>query len=78
MLGLYINLYKFSKNLQFCLFLKGDVGAPLVAKCLVFDCLVTAGIGSFISGNGCENSDPKGYTRVDAYEGWISDKIANN
>ena len=29
------------------------------------------GVASFVSGNGCESTDPSGYTRVYPYVGWI-------
>jgi hypothetical protein len=29
------------------------------------------GIASFLSGNGCESTDPSGYIRTDPYRDWI-------
>lgn len=29
------------------------------------------GVASFVSGNGCESTDPSGYTRVFPYQDWI-------
>jgi hypothetical protein len=32
---------------------------------------VIVGISSFVSGNGCESSDPSGFTRTYPYNDWI-------
>ncbi|RZC39273.1 Trypsin domain containing protein, partial [Asbolus verrucosus] len=52
------------------LILLGDNGGPLVATSGKYYTLV--GIASFISANGCESTDPSGYTRTFPYFDWIS------
>ncbi|RZB45756.1 Trypsin domain containing protein, partial [Asbolus verrucosus] len=47
----------------------GDNGSPLVEYLSRNYWLV--GIASFISGNGCESTDPSGYTRTYPYTDWI-------
>ncbi|XP_063913623.1 brachyurin-like [Zophobas morio] len=48
----------------------GDTGSPLVELMKMGNgCL--SGIASFISSNGCESTDPSGYTRIFPYVSWI-------
>ncbi|XP_044266148.1 transmembrane protease serine 2-like [Tribolium madens] len=48
----------------------GDTGSPLID---IFNIYYTVhvGIASFVSGNGCESTDPSGYTRTYNYVDWI-------
>ncbi|KAJ3632566.1 hypothetical protein MTP99_009566 [Tenebrio molitor] len=48
----------------------GDSGGPLV-QYYGSDLSVIVGISSFVSGNGCESSDPSGFTRTYPYNDWI-------
>ncbi|KAJ3656434.1 hypothetical protein Zmor_015514 [Zophobas morio] len=47
----------------------GDNGSPLVASNGKYYALV--GVASFVSANGCESTDPSGYTRTFPYLEWI-------
>jgi secreted trypsin-like serine protease len=47
----------------------GDTGSPLVQDIGKYK--IHTGIASFISGNGCESTDPSGYTRTFPYRDWI-------
>ncbi|KAJ3656444.1 hypothetical protein Zmor_015521 [Zophobas morio] len=48
----------------------GDNGGPLVSRVGKYHYLM--GVASFISANGCESTDPSGYTRVLPYYNWLS------
>jgi secreted trypsin-like serine protease len=48
----------------------GDTGGPLIQYINRVE-VAHVGIGSFISQNGCESPDPKGYTRTFDYVPWI-------
>jgi secreted trypsin-like serine protease len=48
----------------------GDTGSPLVVVVALGNAQLV-GVSSFISGNGCESTDPSGYTRVYPYVEWI-------
>jgi secreted trypsin-like serine protease len=48
---------------------KGDLGSPLMRYDNYFGYLV--GVSTFISSNGCESSDPSGFTRTYPYADWI-------
>jgi secreted trypsin-like serine protease len=48
----------------------GDNGSPLV-ELYMYRYYLMVGIASFISGNGCESTDPSGYTRTFPYNEWI-------
>jgi secreted trypsin-like serine protease len=51
---------------------KGDSGGPLVETIgNQRGYMMIVGVASFISGNGCESTDPSGYTRVFPYIDWI-------
>jgi secreted trypsin-like serine protease len=55
----------------------GDIGSPLV----LLHPRGTAehvGIASFLSSNGCESTDPSGFTRTYFYKDWIRNTIDNN
>jgi hypothetical protein len=52
------------------LYFKGDTGGPLIQYINRVE-VAHVGIGSFISQNGCESPDPKGYTRTFDYVPWI-------
>jgi secreted trypsin-like serine protease len=52
-------------------FFKGDSGSPLVVRPLGASSLQHVGVSSFFSGNGCETTDPSGYTRTYPYIDWI-------
>ncbi|KAJ3656439.1 hypothetical protein Zmor_015517 [Zophobas morio] len=47
----------------------GDTGGPLIITGGRNSLLI--GVASFISGNGCESTDPSGYTRIYQYADWI-------
>jgi secreted trypsin-like serine protease len=49
---------------------KGDSGGPLVQD-LGKGYVMQVGIASFISSNGCESTDPSGYTKIFPYVDWI-------
>lgn len=49
---------------------KGDTGSPLIDAYSKYSA-IHVGIASFVSGNGCESSDPSGYTRTYPYVNWI-------
>ncbi|KAJ3656400.1 hypothetical protein Zmor_015481 [Zophobas morio] len=48
----------------------GDTGGPLINVVSMGNAQLV-GVASFVSGNGCESTDPSGYTRVYPYVGWI-------
>ncbi|XP_968854.2 brachyurin [Tribolium castaneum] len=50
---------------------KGDTGSPLVRVISLGNALLI-GVASFVSGNGCESTDPSGYTRISPYVDWIA------
>ncbi|RZC38660.1 serine protease 53, partial [Asbolus verrucosus] len=50
----------------------GDSGAPLIEHIYFPQSVKHAGIASFVSGNGCESTDPSGYTRTYPYLDWIA------
>uniref|UniRef100_A0A1E1WV21 Peptidase S1 domain-containing protein n=1 Tax=Pectinophora gossypiella TaxID=13191 RepID=A0A1E1WV21_PECGO len=47
----------------------GDVGGPLTLNGRLI------GVTSFVSGSGCENGLPAGFTRVAAYDNWIKARL---
>ncbi|XP_063913690.1 brachyurin-like isoform X2 [Zophobas morio] len=47
----------------------GDIGGPLIQTLLGLQLHV--GVASFISGRGCESTDPSGFTRTAPYVPWI-------
>jgi secreted trypsin-like serine protease len=47
----------------------GDTGSALIQDIGKYK--IHIGIASFISGNGCESTDPSGYTRTFPYRDWI-------
>ncbi|KYB27508.1 brachyurin [Tribolium castaneum] len=49
----------------------GDTGSPLLDNDPVSRSLRHVGIASFISGNGCESTDPSGYTKTYSFREWI-------
>jgi secreted trypsin-like serine protease len=48
----------------------GDTGSALVEAYGKYE-LVHVGVASFVSGNGCESTDPSGFTRTYPYVSWI-------
>ncbi|XP_063913222.1 chymotrypsin BI-like [Zophobas morio] len=48
----------------------GDTGSPLI-ELYSYRYTLHAGVASFISGNGCESTDPSGYTRTFPYDDWL-------
>ncbi|KAJ3632564.1 hypothetical protein MTP99_009564 [Tenebrio molitor] len=48
----------------------GDIGGPLIDTYARYH-TVHVGVSSFVSGNGCESTDPSGYTRTYPYVDWI-------
>ncbi|EFA04604.1 brachyurin [Tribolium castaneum] len=48
----------------------GDMGSPLLQH-VGRGYYLIVGVASFISGNGCESTDPSGYTRTFSYIGWV-------
>jgi secreted trypsin-like serine protease len=53
----------------------GDNGSPLVMSSGKYYTLV--GVASFISANGCESTNPSGYTRTFPYFDWIRNNTRN-
>ncbi|XP_068904406.1 brachyurin-like [Tenebrio molitor] len=56
---------------------KGDLGSPLIlygSRGYTYH----VGISSFISTNGCESTDPSGFTRTAPYREWIRNITSNN
>ncbi|KAJ3656422.1 hypothetical protein Zmor_015502 [Zophobas morio] len=51
----------------------GDTGSPLIEYFGRGYSIV--GVASFMSGNGCESTDPSGYTRIHPYSDWIKSVI---
>ncbi|RZC41951.1 Trypsin and/or DUF1986 domain containing protein [Asbolus verrucosus] len=49
---------------------KGDSGTPLIQYVNIHQATIV-GVMSFISTNGCESTDPSGYTRIFPYLEWI-------
>ncbi|RZC41676.1 Trypsin domain containing protein [Asbolus verrucosus] len=49
----------------------GDSGSPLVVRPIGGTYLTLIGVSSFFSANGCESTDPSGYTRTYPYTDWI-------
>ncbi|XP_064212738.1 brachyurin isoform X2 [Tribolium castaneum] len=49
---------------------KGDSGGPLV-QLISRGRYVVVGVSSFVSWNGCESTDPSGFTRIFPYNEWI-------
>jgi secreted trypsin-like serine protease len=65
---------KLLNSLQFLflkvIFLQGDSGSPVfIHVSRGYD--VAIAIASFFSGNGCESTDPSGYTKLLPYNDWI-------
>lgn len=56
------------------IFLQGDSGSPVIMPVSRGYTVVTA-ISTFFSGNGCESTDPSGYTQVWPYVDWINSVI---
>ncbi|KAJ3656364.1 hypothetical protein Zmor_015447 [Zophobas morio] len=55
----------------------GDIGSPLIqygSRGYAYH----VGISSFLSADGCESTDPSGFTRTAVYRDWIRNTIANN
>ncbi|XP_044267832.1 brachyurin-like [Tribolium madens] len=48
----------------------GDMGSPLLQH-VGRGYYLVVGVASFISGNGCESTDPSGYTRTFSYINWV-------
>ncbi|XP_063913451.1 brachyurin-like [Zophobas morio] len=56
---------------------RGDLGSPLIqygGSSLTY----LVGLSSWISGNGCESTDPSGFTRIYAYVSWINNVTTSN
>jgi secreted trypsin-like serine protease len=66
--GTCIVSLQLSESLNVNLYFKGDNGSPL----LLPSSLWVFGVASFISGNGCENTEPSGFTRILPYVSWIN------
>ncbi|RZC38661.1 brachyurin-like, partial [Asbolus verrucosus] len=49
----------------------GDSGSPILEDDPVSRSIRHVGIASFISANGCENTDPSGYTKTYSFREWI-------
>lgn len=71
-LAQWVDYYK--KDLIINKSIQGDNGSPLIEY--VSHSYWLVGIASFISGNGCESTDPSGYTRTFPYTTWIKSVIA--
>ncbi|KAJ3632580.1 hypothetical protein MTP99_009580 [Tenebrio molitor] len=55
---------------------RGDLGSPLIEY--LGPMVYHIGVSSFISSNGCESSDPSGFTRTYSYFDWIYNTTTNN
>ncbi|KAJ3656027.1 hypothetical protein Zmor_015132 [Zophobas morio] len=55
----------------------GDTGSPLIDHQTLWGTPTIVGISSFMSANGCENTDPSGYTRTYYYIDWIKNVTAS-
>jgi secreted trypsin-like serine protease len=56
---------------------RGDLGSPLIqygGSSLIYH----VGVSSFISSNGCESTDPSGFTRTAPYIEWLNNVTTNN
>ncbi|KAJ3656365.1 hypothetical protein Zmor_015448 [Zophobas morio] len=56
---------------------RGDLGSPLIqygSRGVTY----LVGVSSFISSNGCESTDPSGFTRISPYRDWIRNITSNN
>ncbi|KAJ3656367.1 hypothetical protein Zmor_015450 [Zophobas morio] len=51
---------------------RGDLGSPLIQYGGSSSLVYLVGVSSFISSNGCESTDPSGFTRASPYIGWIN------
>jgi secreted trypsin-like serine protease len=71
---------KLWNSLQFLflkvIFLQGDSGSPVFIQ-LSRGYYVAMAIASFFSSNGCESTDPSGYTKVFPYNDWIRNITEN-
>jgi secreted trypsin-like serine protease len=56
---------------------QGDLGSPLI-QYGISSITYHVGISSFISSNGCESTDPSGFTRTAPYVEWITNVTTNN
>jgi secreted trypsin-like serine protease len=56
---------------------RGDLGSPLI-QYGISSITYHVGISSFISSNGCESTDPSGFTRTAPYVEWITNVTTNN
>lgn len=52
--------------------LKGDTGSPLIEHIYNPQSVRHAGVSSFISGDGCDQPHPSGYTRTYLFLDWIA------
>jgi secreted trypsin-like serine protease len=58
------------------IFIQGDSGSPVVVRVSRgYD--VAIAIASFFSSNGCESTDPSGFTKVFPYNDWIRNITAS-
>jgi secreted trypsin-like serine protease len=58
------------------IFIQGDSGSPVVVRVSRgYD--VAIAIASFFSSNGCESTDPSGFTKVFPYNDWIRNVTAS-
>ncbi|XP_063907349.1 brachyurin-like [Zophobas morio] len=56
----------------------GDIGGPLLSRATSGNGTSVMAISSWVSQNGCESAYPKGYTRVDWYNNWLTQTLENN
>ncbi|KAJ3656351.1 hypothetical protein Zmor_015435 [Zophobas morio] len=50
----------------------GGIGSPLLDAYSRYTA-IHVGFASFVSSNGCESTDPSGYTRIYGYVNWITE-----
>ena len=51
---------------------QGGIGSPLLDAYSRYTA-IHVGFASFVSSNGCESTDPSGYTRIYGYVNWITE-----
>jgi secreted trypsin-like serine protease len=55
----------------------GDTGGPLVQD-VRFGQMMQVGVATFVSGNGCESTEPSGFTRIYPHLDWIKNITNRN
>lgn len=69
---MYKSIHQKMNNLVFLIIFQGDTGSPLITR-MRTGVMEHIGIASFVSGNGCETTEPSGFTRTHPYVDWLTD-----